>query len=223
MPLSDVEVRVLGALVEKDRTTPDAYPLSSQALVTACNQRTNRDPISTYHLQEVTEAAFRLRERGFAATVQDVSDRVPKHRHQLHRTLGVDELEVSLLAVLMLRGPQTPGELRARIERYRVPSDHGSVEAALRGLAERSSPLVVNLGRAPGQSQDRWRHTLGSDETRLRPRVRPAAEHEQARVDSEEGARGVGDPAEFETRLAALERRVAALEAALHDGRGPDA
>lgn len=224
MPLSDVEVRVLGALVEKERTTPDAYPLSSQALATACNQRTSRDPISDYHLQEVQEAAFNLRERGFAATVQELSDRVPKHRHQLQRALGVGELELALLAVLMLRGAQTPGELRARIERYRVPTDHASVDAALRALAERPSPLVVNLGRAPGQSQDRWRHTLGNDEARLRPRARATGAAERA-ASSGGGTASAGDRVvaaggrsgndELAVRVADLERRVAVLEAAL--------
>ena len=228
MPLSDVEVRVLGALVEKERTTPDAYPLSSQALVTACNQRTSRDPISDYHLQEVLEAAFNLRERGFAATVQEVSDRVPKHRHQLQRALGVDELELALLAVLMLRGPQTTGELRARIDRYRVPTDHASVDAALRALAERPSPLVVNLGRAPGQSQDRWRHTLGNDEARLRPRVRAAGAAEPAAAVGDRAA-AVGDRAaeppdalrqadDLAARVRGLERRVSLLEEALERG-----
>jgi uncharacterized protein len=180
MPFSDVELRVLGALVEKERTTPDAYPLSPQALLTACNQRTSREPVTDYHLQEVQEAAFRLRERGFVATVQEVSDRVPKHRHQLARVWDVAPLELSLLAVLMLRGEQTPGELRARIERYGVPNDAAAVEAALRRLAERGSPLVENLGRRPGQSQDRWRHTLPrpavrrerDPEAAVRPRVR---------------------------------------------------
>ena len=228
MPLSDVEVRVLGALVEKERTTPDAYPLSSQALVTACNQRTSRDPVSDYHLQEVQEAAFNLRERGFAATVQELSDRVPKHRHQLQRALGVAELELALLAVLMLRGPQTPGELRARVERYRVASDHASVEAALRALAERPSPLVVNLGRAPGQSQDRWRHTLGNDEARLRPRVRTVGAAEPAAAVGDraaaEGDRAAGPPDaqrqadDLAARLRELERRVSLLEEALERG-----
>ena len=242
MPLSDVEVRVLGALVEKERTTPDAYPLSSQALVTACNQRTSRDPVSDYHLQEVQEAAFNLRERGFAATVQELSDRVPKHRHQLQRALGVAELELALLAVLMLRGPQTPGELRARVERYRVASDHASVEAALRALAERPSPLVVNLGRAPGQSQDRWRHTLGNDEARLRPRVRAVGAAEPAAAGGDraaalgdraaavgdraaaEGDRAAGPPDaqrqadDLAARLRELERRVRLLEEALERG-----
>ncbi len=174
MPLSDIEVRVLGALVEKERTTPDAYPLSSQALLSACNQRTSRQPVTDYHLQEVQEAAFQLRERGFLRTVQELSDRVPKHRHDLQRVWDVNDLELALMAVLMLRGTQTPGELRSRIERYGVPNDMGGVEAALEGLGRRSSPLVEKLARAPGQSQDRWRHALGNDEARLRPRVRAA-------------------------------------------------
>jgi len=212
MPFSDVEIRVLGALIEKERTTPEAYPLSSQALLTACNQRTSRDPVSDYHLQEVQDAAFRLRERGFVATVQGVSDRVPKHRHELARVWDVNALELSLMAVLLLRGAQTPGELRARLDRYRVANDAVSVEAALQGLAGRSAPLVENLGRAPGQSQDRWCHALAAApaEERLRPRVR---------VPDAAGQRsdGVAAPAgvDWEARVAALEARVAALEAAL--------
>ncbi len=235
MPFSDVEIRVLGALVEKERTTPDTYPLSPQALLTACNQRTSREPVTDYHLQEVQEAAFRLRERGFVATVQEVSDRVAKHRHQLARVWDVAPLELSLVAVLMLRGEQTPGELRARIERYGVPNDAASVEAALQRLSERGSPLVENLGRRPGQSQDRWRHTLAGGEERLRPRVRGGeaspstvaggaerGDREAAPAASVERPPGslAGQAAtmtELAARLAALERRVAALEAAASD------
>lgn len=241
MPLSDLELRVLGALVEKERTTPDAYPLSSQALLTACNQRTSRDPVSDYHLQEVQDAAFRLRERGFVATVQDAGDRVPKHRHLLQRVLGVDDLELALLAVLMLRGPQTSGELRGRVERYGAASDPAQVTQALRRLAERSTPLVENLGRGPGQSQDRWRHTLGADEVRLKPRVRNADAGEAAAPTTAPRSRALqpsGDappePATLDAaavpalaaRLHALERRVAALEHALgadHDAASGDA
>ena len=245
MPFSDVEIRVLGALVEKERTTPDAYPLSTPALLTACNQRTSREPVSDYHLQDVQEAAFQLRERGFVATVQEAGERVPKHRHQLARVWDVAPLELSLLAVLMLRGAQTPGELRARIERYGVPNDAAAVEAALRRLAERGAPLVENLGRRPGQSQDRWRHMLASDEARLRPRVRgvdtsgaagtpvtsagPAASGTPAVTGTPAAS---GTPAATATspasdapaaeralagRVAELERRVALLEALLAD------
>jgi uncharacterized protein len=240
MPLSDLELRVLGALVEKERTTPDAYPLSSQALRTACNQRTSRDPVTDYHLQEVQDAAFRLRERGFVATVQEAGDRVPKHRHLLQRVLGVDDLELALLAVLMLRGPQTPGELRGRVERYGTAGDAAEVTEALRRLAERSAPLVENLGRGPGQSQDRWRHTLGADEVRLKPRVRNAGAAEATAPTTPRPARAPQPPGDapsapaardaaadasdlagpdLAARLDALERRVAALEHALGSDR----
>jgi len=214
MALSDIELRVLGALVEKERTTPDAYPLSLQALVTACNQRTNRDPVSSYHLQEVRDALQRLRDRGLAATVQEVGDRVPKHRHLLAKGLGADETELALLAVLVLRGPQTAAELRARTERYGKMPDPAGVEAELAALARREPALARNLGRAPGQAQDRWAHTLGIDESRQQPRVRTPAPDPS--VGSPAAPRGAADG--LASRLTALEERVAALEARLTSG-----
>lgn len=174
MPLSDVELRVLGALTEKERTTPEAYPLSTQGLLTACNQKTSRDPVLELHLQEVQDAMQRLRERGLAATGQLPSDRVPKHRHLLANALGLRADEVAVLSVLLLRGPQTPGELRSRTERYQTFSDLAAVEEVLRGLAARGTPLVRDLGRAAGQNQTRWMQTLGGDQARLQPRVRKA-------------------------------------------------
>jgi uncharacterized protein len=238
MPLSDVEVRVLGVLVEKERTTPEAYPLSTGALHTGCNQRTNRDPVTDLHLRDVTEALQRLRDRGLANTVQEVSDRVPKHRHLLARALDVDDRELALVAVLMLRGAQTPGELRTRTERYVAFADVPAVTAVLERLASRSVPLVRCLGRGPGQSQDRWVHTLGVDEERQRPRVRPVADHERGPTHDREGdqeqerapgagapdrateaaasrAEGLGarpDLAAFTARIEALEARIDALE-----------
>jgi uncharacterized protein YceH (UPF0502 family) len=222
MPLSDIEVRVLGVLVEKERTTPEAYPLSTGALHTGCNQRTNRDPVTDLHLREVTEALQRLRDRGLATTVQEVSDRVPKHRHLLARALDVDDRELALVAVLMLRGAQTPGELRTRTERYVGFADVPAVTTVLERLAARSVPLVRCLGRAPGQSQDRWVHTLGVDEERQRPRVRPAtadperagpAPSDRSAVAEEPGQASSGpDVAALLERLEALEQRVVALE-----------
>ena len=173
MALSDVEVRVLGALMEKERTTPDGYPLSSQALVTACNQRTNREPVTDFHLQDVMAAVTRLRDRGLAETIQEIGDRVPKHKHRAARALDLDTEEFAVLAVLMLRGEQTPGELRARTERYVAFASVSDVERVLTALASRGTALTKSLGRSPGQSQDRWTHTLGTDEERLAPRVRP--------------------------------------------------
>jgi len=216
MPLSEVELRVLGALVEKERTTPEAYPLSTQALVTACNQRTSREPVTDHHLQDVRDAVNRLRDRGLAATVQDVGDRVPKHRHLLARAWTRDETELALLAVLMLRGEQTAAELRARSERYGGIPDLAGVEAALAAMARRDPAMVRNVGRAPGQAQDRWAHTLGGDEARLQPRVRTAPRAPDASgsagTDAGATAASAGDLA---ARLTALEARVAELEARL--------
>lgn len=172
MPLSDVELRVLGALIEKDRTTPENYPLSAQGLVTACNQRTSRDPVTDLHLQEVLAAVNRLKDRGLVEIVQEAGDRVPKHRHNAMSALDLDGRELAVLAILMLRGPQTPGELRSRSERYVDFPDVAAVERTLVSLADRSAPLVANLGRSPGQSQDRWMHSLGTDESKMAPRVR---------------------------------------------------
>jgi uncharacterized protein len=202
MVLNDIELRILGSLLEKERTTPDAYPLTTGALVSACNQRTNRDPVTDYHQQEVREAMQRLRHRGLVLTVQEVSDRVPKHRHKLAEGWNLSPSELALLAVLMLRGPQTAAEVRTRSERYGdIPSLAG-VEQLLSDMEGREHPLVRNLGRAPGQAQDRWAHALGEDEERLAPRVR--------RPESTPAA-----PSELAARVAALEARVAALEAAL--------
>ena len=216
MALSAIEVRVLGSLVEKERTTPEGYPLSSQGLMTACNQKTSREPVTSYHLQEVLAALQRLRDRGLAATVHAAGERVPKHRHRLVEALDVRGAEVALLAVLMLRGPQTPGELRSRTDRYLQFKDIDEVEAVLERLASRSVPLVKNLGRSPGQSQDRWMHTLGQDDEKLLPRVRAV------RVEAPAGPAGEGRPGDAAMkgpdlrlleRLESLERRVALLEA----------
>lgn len=228
MALSDVEVRVLGALMEKERTTPEGYPLSSQALVTACNQRTNREPVTDFHLQEVMAAVSRLRDRGLAETIQEIGDRVPKHKNRAARALELDARQFAVLGVLLLRGEQTPGELRARTERYVGFESVGAVEATLAGLAARSAPLVKSLGRTPGQSQDRWAHTLGADEEMMVPRVRPPRSAPEgpgggpvgvpADADAPHGARtGAVSISEdqFEallSRLEALERRVRLLE-----------
>lgn len=219
MPLSDVELRVLGALIEKDRTTPENYPLSTQALVTACNQRTSRDPVTDLHLQEVMAAVNRLKDRGLVETIQEAGDRVPKHRHKVMGSLDLGGREVAVLAVLMLRGAQTPGELRSRTERYAEFPDVAAVESTLQRLAERSTPLVDNLGRSPGQSQDRWVHTLGVDEGRMAPRVRSArdgrevgeAEPEIRRQPTPE-APATDTHADLLRRIEALEQRVKALE-----------
>lgn len=154
-----VEIRVLGCLVEKQRTTPDAYPLSLNALRLACNQTTNRDPVVSYEEATVSDALRRLAQRGWTRLASGAGSRARKYRHLLPEALGLDDAEVSLLAVLMLRGPQTPGELKQRSERLRGFADLGAVQASLDGLVERG--WAARLERRPGQKEERYEQLLG--------------------------------------------------------------
>ena len=209
MPLSEPALRVLGALIEKARTTPDAYPLSSQALRAGCNQKTARDPVMDLHLQEVEAAMRELRDRGLAATVRSAGERVPKHRHKAREAMELGPREEALLALLLLRGPQTAGELRTRSERYGNLGDVATVETTLAAMRERSPSLVGNRGRGPGQSQDRWAHTLGADPDTQRPRARPASGQDGPPASISERRPTADDLLE---RIEALEARVADLE-----------
>lgn len=161
--LSAVEVRVLASLVEKAATTPDNYPLSSNALVAACNQKTSRDPVVDFDERTVDAAMITLRERGLARTVRGGTSRVVKHRHVLDEALGLDAAELAVMSVLALRGPQTPGELRTRGERQHAFADLAEVEETLAGLAAHGPPLVRDVGRQPGQKETRFAHLLSED------------------------------------------------------------
>ncbi len=163
MHLSAVQVRVLGALLEKAATTPEHYPLSSQALVSACNQRQNREPVSFLDESEVLDAVRTLRDEGLVRSVKRPGDRVMKHQHDLERSLGLDDRAQAALAVLMLRGAQTPGELRARTDRYVDFDTVLAVESTLEALAVREIPLVERLDRQPGHKEHRWRELLSAD------------------------------------------------------------
>jgi uncharacterized protein YceH (UPF0502 family) len=154
-----VELRVLGCLIEKQRTTPDAYPLSLNALRLACNQSTNRDPVVAYDEAEIRSALDRLARRGWARLASGRGSRAVKFRHLLDDALRLDEAELSLLAVLMLRGPQTPGELKQRTERLRPFAGLDEIDVVLRRLAERE--LAVRVPRRPGQKEDRYAQLLG--------------------------------------------------------------
>ena len=199
MDLTPIEQRVLGALVEKQMTTPEHYPLTTNALVAAANQASNRDPVTDYDETEVLGAVASLRERELVRSVKRPGDRVMKHRHDADRTLRVDDEELAVLAVLLLRGPQTPGELRARTERYtEFPT---GVDAALDRLSARDEPVVIMLERRPGQKEARWTHLLG-----------PLDNAEPAR-------RVVAAPAPTPTGIAALVARLEALEASVDEIR----
>jgi uncharacterized protein YceH (UPF0502 family) len=154
-----VEIRVLGCLIEKQRTTPDQYPLSLNALRLACNQATNRDPVVDYDEATVRAALDRLARKGWTRLASGPGSRTAKYRHLLDDALGRVPSQIALLAVLMLRGPQTPGELKQRVERLYPFGTLDDVQRALDALAE--AELVRRLPRRPGQSQDRWEQLLG--------------------------------------------------------------
>lgn len=158
--LDAAEVRVLGALIEKQITTPEYYPLSLNALVNACNQLTNREPVVAYDDQTVVRALDRLRDKRLATLFHGAESRVAKYRHALGDVLPLTPAEVALVCVLMLRGPQTVGELRTRTERLFRFDSLPEVEAALNELSTREPPLVTKLARQPGTKESRYAHLL---------------------------------------------------------------
>ena len=163
--LTAEEARVVGALAEKQLTTPQYYPLTQNALVSACNQSNNRDPVVSYDVDTVEATVTSLREKGFARIVHPGSgSRVTKYRQVLDEALGLDQRELALICVLLLRGPQTLNELRSRTERMADFDGVAAVQHDLDRLAEREPPLVVRLGRRPGQREERFATTLAAIE-----------------------------------------------------------
>jgi uncharacterized protein YceH (UPF0502 family) len=156
------ELRVLGCLIEKQRTTPDAYPLSLNSLRLACNQSTNRDPVVDYDEGTIRWALDELSRRGWVRLASGAGSRAVKYRHLFDEALGLAGDEISLLAVLMLRGPQTPGELRARTERLHRFAGPEELHDTLERLIRRE--LVARLGRRPGQKEERYAQLLGGAE-----------------------------------------------------------
>jgi uncharacterized protein len=161
--LTEAEQRVLGCLIEKRWTTPEQYPLSLNALRLACNQSTNRDPVTDYSEDEVREAAQRLQRYGLARLASGHTSRSIKFRHLAEDGLGLDREQLAVLCVLLLRGPQTPGELKARSERMAHLGSLEHVERVLGELAQRG--YAVRLERRPGQKEDRYRQLLGGEGT----------------------------------------------------------
>ena len=157
MQLSAEEGRIIGSLVEKQLTTPQQYPLTLNALVMACNQSSNREPVVSYSEHVVEVAVTALRDAGLVGFMYPSHGRtVTRYRHVLSERLGLDERELALVAVLLLRGPQTAGELRARTERMAPFDGIGAVDADLERLSTRQEPLVLRLARRPGQKEERW-------------------------------------------------------------------
>lgn len=213
MDFTAEEIRVLGCLIEKGATTPDQYPLSTNALLNACNQKSSREPVVEYTERMVVEAMKLLRAAGLARTITGGS-RVEKHRHVLGEVWSLDEGEQAVLAVLTLRGPQTPGELRTRTDRYVAFDDLAVVDDTLRSLAQRPEPLVIDLGRGPGQSQNRWAHLLAG-EPALGSGNWSTAPDERGFEGGAGAGRTLASRSELEARVTQLEARLANIEEAL--------
>ncbi len=197
LTLNAVELRVLGALIEKEITTPEYYPLSLNALVNACNQRSSRDPVMELSEADVRSALFELERFGLVRVLSDA--RVSKFEHLAYGKLSLGRPEIAVLGLLLLRGPQTPAELRARAERMYTFDDTAAVTSVLDRLAAREDSLVAQLARQPGARESRWAHLLGGSVENAQPvdaRVPDAADTDVA----------------IQDRLAALERMVKALE-----------
>jgi uncharacterized protein YceH (UPF0502 family) len=211
------ELRVLGALIEKQRTTPDAYPLSLNSLRVACNQATGRDPVVDYDEPTIRDAIARLVRRGWARLASGPGSRATKYRHLLDEALSLNGAELSLLAVLMLRGAQTPGELRVRSERLHHFATLEELDALLDSLGSRR--LVIRFERRPGQKEARWSLGEGFGDS-------AAGEHgdfDGGTFASPEPAAPVPGspphPASIESRVAVLERELEALRAMIESLR----
>ena len=212
------EIRVLGCLIEKQRTTPDVYPLTLNALRLACNQSTNRDPVVDYDENTIRGAIDRLVQRKWVTLASWSNRRSMKYRHTLDGALGLDDAEIAVLDVLMLRGAQTPGELKSRTERLHRFAGMEELGSALERLIERG--LAARLERRPGQREERYAHLLGSED---------AAEAGEAAAEAGEAAEApvrLRAPAEtsasagtVEQRVERLERQIAELRADLQDLR----
>jgi uncharacterized protein len=206
--LTDVEVRVVGSLIEKEMTTPDYYPMSLNALTNACNQSSNREPVVSYDDDTVARAIEPLRRKSLVRLVQQSGSRVSKYKHLVNETLGLVKPQAAVLAVLMLRGPQTLGELRTRASRLVEFDSLDDVETALTQLMSRSpSALAVQLPRRPGQKEVRYAHLLAGEPSA------EAIEAAEAHANSEaDGGRS--------DRLVELERSVEELRREVADLRG---
>jgi len=161
--LTEIETRVLGSLIEKDITTPDYYPLSLNALVNACNQKNNREPVMTLDEETVRRALATLQEKRLAGPASGADSRVPKFEHRLQEVFNFDRREIPLVCVLLLRGPQTPGELRSRTDRMYHFEGLDDVVSTLDRLAQREPPLVRMLPRQPGTKESRYMHLFSGE------------------------------------------------------------
>jgi len=201
--LTEVEARVLGSLIEKDTTTPDYYPLSLNALVNACNQKNNREPVMNLDESTVRDALSTLQEKRLAGPAAGVDSRVTKYEHRSQEVFNFTRGEIAVFCVLLLRGPQTPGELRGRTERMHHFEHLDEVQSTLQRLMQREPPLVKMLARQPGTKESRYAHLLfGEIDDAIASAVIP---------------RGPAGSSAHDERIAALEQEVADLKQRVAD------
>lgn len=198
--LDDAELRVLGSMMEKSRTTPDYYPMTINSLVAACNQKTSRNPVVQYDTETVVNAVNTLKRRGLVSTATGGTDRVVKYKHNFAIVYPVIPSQVAIICLLILRGPQTPGELNTNSGRLYEFESIEDVQDALEGLASGDNPYVKQLPRRPGQKEARYMHLLGG-----------SADWSEENFASESSARSAGD---LEARLAKVETELAGLKEA---------
>ncbi len=165
--LSPASARVLGSLVEKEITTPEYYPLSLNALMNACNQKNNRDPVTSLDEDQIRQALHTLQDQGLAAPVRGTESRVAKYEHHMQEVFNFTRGEIAVMCVLLLRGPQTPGELRGRTERMHRFEELSDVQSVLQRLMQREQPLVTMLQRQPGTKEARYAHLLSGEVTEI--------------------------------------------------------
>lgn len=215
-PLTGIDIRVLGALIEKERTTPEYYPMSLNALINACNQSSNRDPVVNYDESIVSGSIEALRQKGLVRSIKGIDARVPKYLHRVSDVMGLNKREIAVLGVLMLRGVQTVGELRTRTARMETFEDLADVEAVLEGLIIRE--MAVRLPRQPGQKEVRYAHLLAGEVT-----VEMAQQigRDETSVKSRSPRSGDADRmASLEAAMEELKGEVADLRAQLLEFRG---
>lgn len=206
-PLDSIEVRVLGALLEKEQTTPDAYPLTINQVIAASNQKSNRDPVLSLTETEVVEALDRL--AADVLTWRSVGPRAERWEHRLDRRWHLDRARKAIMTLLMLRGPQTPGELRSRSGRMHSFSKVEDVDVVLRGMSDGPEPLVRELSRRPGQRERRWIHLVGDqDPAEIEAELAAAAPPPRATARNELIER----IEQLESKVASLESRIEQLE-----------
>ena len=203
--LTESEVRVLGSLIEKDITTPEYYPLSLNALVNACNQKTNREPVMQLDEDAVRDALDGLEQQRMAGPARGADSRVTKYEQRLQEVFNFTRPEIAVLCVLLLRGPQTPGELRGRADRMHHFETLEDVQSALQKLMQREPPLAKVLPRQPGTKESRYAHLLSGDVVEAEAPVRAGAAVERNPADAERVAR-------LEEEVAELRREVSEVK-----------